>query len=154
MKQSAGLLIYRFRDDKLEVFLVHSGGPFWKNKDTAAWSVPKGEFDEDENPLQAAIREFREETGFEIPAGKPLALQPVKQSAYKTIHVWCIEGDCDPLAVCSNTFELEWPPQSGKMQTFPEVDKAGWFDLATAKVKLHKGQVAVIDQLVSALEFQ
>ncbi len=154
MKQSAGLLIYRFREDTLEVFLVHSGGPFWKNKDLAAWSVPKGEFEEDEDPLQAAMREFREETGFEVPEGEPLALKPVKQSSHKTIHVWCLEGDCDPSAICSNTFELEWPPQSGKMLTFPEVDKAGWFDLDTAKVKLHKGQVPVIDQLIIALGFQ
>jgi predicted NUDIX family NTP pyrophosphohydrolase len=151
MKQSAGLLVYRFRNDALEVFLVHSGGPFWKNKDTAAWSVPKGEFEEDESPLLAALREFREETGFAIPAGEPLALKPIRQSAHKTIQVWCLKGDFDPAAVCSNTFELEWPPHSGKMQSFPEVDKAGWFDLDTARVKLHKGQVPVLDQLVSAI---
>lgn len=154
MKKSAGLLIYRFREEQLEVFLVHSGGPFWKNKDTAAWSVPKGELEEDEEPLRAAMREFTEETGFAVPEGEPLALPALRQSAHKTIQVWCLKGDFDPSAICSNTFKLEWPPHSGQMLTFPEVDKAGWFDLDTAKVKLHKGQVPLIDQLVTALGFQ
>lgn len=151
MKQSAGLLIYRIRQDKAEVFLVHPGGPFWKNKDLAAWSIPKGEFAEDEQPLQAALREFREETGLDVPAGEPLPLQPLKQSNHKYVHAWYLKGDVDESAVQSNMFELEWPPRSGRMISVPEVDKAGWFTLDEAKLKLHKGQAPLIDRLISAI---
>jgi predicted NUDIX family NTP pyrophosphohydrolase len=151
MKQSAGLLLYRIREGSVEVFLVHPGGPYWTKKDSAGWSIPKGEFEEDEDPLQAALREFTEETGLDIPQGEPLPLKPVKQSGYKQVHAWYLRGDLDAAAINSNTFELEWPPKSGRKKIFPEVDKAGWFGLDEAKEKLHKGQVPIIDQLVDAL---
>jgi predicted NUDIX family NTP pyrophosphohydrolase len=151
MKQSAGLLIYRIRDGQVEVFLVHPGGPFWTKKDIAAWSIPKGEFEEDEDPLQAALREFGEETGLDVPPGEPLPLKPIKQSGYKQIHAWYLQGDVDADGVSSNTFELEWPPKSGKKKAFLEVDRAGWFGLDEAKEKIHKGQVQIIDQLVELI---
>lgn len=149
-RQSAGLLIYRRRPGGPEVFLVHPGGPFWRNKDEAAWSIPKGEFAPGEDALLAARRELREETGLDI-AGtfEPLGAQ--RQPGGKTVHVWAIEGDCDPAAVRSNLFSMEWPPRSGRLQEFPEVDCAGWFDLATARQKLHKGQVAFLDAVAARL---
>ncbi|MDX1697410.1 MAG: NUDIX domain-containing protein [Thiohalobacterales bacterium] len=152
MKHSAGLLIYREKSGHKEVFLVHPGGPYWTNRDIAAWSIPKGEFEEDEEPLHAARREFSEETGLEVPAGIPLPLEPVKQPSRKVVHAWYLEGNVDTRAVRSNLFEMEWPPGSGKMQEFPEVDKAEWYSLAEAKLKIHKGQVALIEQLEEALE--
>ncbi len=130
---------------------MHSGGPFWEGKDIAAWSIPKGEFEEDEDPLQAAIREFIEETSLEVPEGKPIRLTPVKQSAHKDVHAWVLKGDLDPAAIRSNTFEMEWPPGSGKQMLFPEVDKACWFSLNEARKKLHKGQVQLLDQLLDVL---
>jgi predicted NUDIX family NTP pyrophosphohydrolase len=146
---SAGLLLYR-RRATLEVFLVHPGGPFWAKKDAGAWSIPKGEFETGEDPLSAAIREFEEETGFPID-GEFTALVPVKQPSGKTIHAWMIEGDCDAVNVRSNRFSMEWPPKSGKMAEFPEVDRAAWFDLTEARVKLLPGQVPFLDQLVAAV---
>ena len=146
-RHSAGLLLYRVTPSGIEVFLVHSGGPFWMNKDTAAWSIPKGEFTAGEEPLACARREFLEETGQPVPAGALHPLQAVKQAGGKTVHAWCLEGTVDASAIRSNTFMLEWPPKSGKLREFPEVDKAAWFSLAEARVKLHKGQVALIDQL-------
>ncbi len=151
MKQSAGLLVYRIVRNELEIFLVHSGGPFWAKKDLAAWSIPKGEFEEGEDPLQAAVREFNEETGLAVPDGKPVPLRPVKQSGRKYVHAWYLKGDFDASAVQSNTFEMEWPPRSGKQMTFPEVDKAGWFRIAEAREKVYKGQIPIIEQLISAL---
>jgi predicted NUDIX family NTP pyrophosphohydrolase len=144
-RQSAGLLLYRRRGG-LEVFLVHPGGPFWAKKDAHAWSIPKGEFAPGEDPLGAAKREFAEETGL-TPAGTFAALSPLRQPGGKVVHAWAIEGDCDPDAVKSNTFTLEWPPRSGRTQEFPEIDRAAWFPLAAAREKIHKGQAALLDEL-------
>jgi predicted NUDIX family NTP pyrophosphohydrolase len=144
-KESAGLLLFRRRNG-LEVFLVHPGGPFWARKDEHAWSIPKGELDSGEDPLSAARREFAEETGLSAD-GDFIALAARKQSGGKVIHAFAIEGDCDPAVVKSNTFELEWPPRSGRRQEFPEVDRAAWFPLAAARTKIHKGQAPLIDEL-------
>jgi len=149
-KKSAGILMYRFREMKLQVFLVHPGGPFWSRKDKAAWSIPKGEFDDLEAPLEAAKREFQEETGMPV-TGDFINLGEVKQPGRKIIYVWAVEGDCDPAAIKSNTFEMQWPPKSGKYKSFPEVDRAGWFSLGEAREKLHKGQVVLVDRLAEAL---
>lgn len=146
-KRSAGLLLYRVRDDRLEVFLAHMGGPFWARKDEGAWSIVKGEYEDVEDPFAAARREFFEETGAEPPAGRTLELGEVRQASGKRVVAWAIEGDFDPASVRSNTFTLEWPPRSGQMREFPEVDRAEWFDTATARRKLVKAQVAFIDAL-------
>jgi len=146
MKQSAGILLYRFREGKLEVLLVHPGGPFWAKKEAGAWSIPKGEFAEGEDPLSAANREFHEETGFSV-SGKFIALPAVKQAGGKFVYAWAVEGDCDAAAVKSNTFSMEWPPRSGKRTEFPEVDRAGWFPLELAKDKILKGQMRLLDEL-------
>jgi predicted NUDIX family NTP pyrophosphohydrolase len=145
-KISAGLLLYRRRPGGPEVFLVHPGGPFWAKKDAGAWSIPKGEVDLGEDRLAAARREFQEETGVEI-AGDFRALDPVRQPGGKLVHAWAVEGDCDAAAIRSNSFEMEWPPRSGRQQAFPEVDRAAWLDLASARVKLTKGQLPLLDQL-------
>jgi predicted NUDIX family NTP pyrophosphohydrolase len=151
-KHSAGILMYRFREDSLEVFLVHPGGPFWAKKDEGVWSIPKGEFNIDnEDSLEAAKREFEEETGFAL-EGDFISLDTLKQSGMKIVHAWAIEGDCDAAKIKSNTFSMEWPPRSGKQQEFPEVDRAGWFDIETAKIKLLKGQRAFIDKLLEKLK--
>ena len=144
-KQSAGLLLFR-RNRELEVMLIHPGGPFWKNKDTGAWSIPKGEFAEDEDALKAAIRELKEETGFEI-AGEYIPLQPIRQKGGKLVHAWAVEKDMDPTKIKSNLFEIEWPPRSGKMKQFPEVDKAAWFKLKDAREKINQAQISFLDQL-------
>jgi len=149
-KKSAGILLYRFREGELQVFLVHPGGPFWARKDKAAWSIPKGEFDDLEAPLEAAKREFQEETGMPV-TGDFINLGEIKQPGRKIIYVWAVEGDCDPAAIKSNTFEMQWPPKSGKYKSFPEVDRAGWFSLGAAREKLHKGQVVLIDRLAEKL---
>ncbi|HMA85707.1 MAG TPA: NUDIX domain-containing protein [Desulfosalsimonadaceae bacterium] len=149
-KKSAGIFMYRFREMKLQVFLVHPGGPFWSRKDKAAWSIPKGEFDDLEAPLEAAKREFQEETGMPV-TGDFINLGEIKQPGRKIIYVWAVEGDCDPAAIKSNTFEMQWPPNSGKYKSFPEVDRAGWFSLGAAREKLHKGQVVLIDRLAEKL---
>ena len=149
-KQSVGILMYRRRGGALEVFLVHPGGPFWAKKEQHAWSIPKGEFAPGEDPLAAAKREFTEETGLTA-EGDFVALAPLKQPGGKTVHAWALEGDCDPAAIRSNSFTMEWPPRSGRMQEYPEVDRAAWFDLAAAREKLHKGQVELIDQLEALL---
>jgi predicted NUDIX family NTP pyrophosphohydrolase len=145
-KQSAGLLMYRRRRGELEVFLVHPGGPFWAKKDTGAWSLPKGEYRPGDDPLAAARREFREETGFSV-AGEFIPLTPLKQPSGKIIQAWAVEGDCDAGAIRSNTFTLEWPPRSGRQQEFPEVDRAAWFTLAAAREKIIKGQVGFLEEL-------
>lgn len=142
-KHSAGILMYRFRGGTVEVFLVHPGGPFWAKKDLAAWSIPKGEFSPDEEPLEAAKREFKEETGLSV-SGTFFSLETLKQPSGKIIHAWAVEGDCDASKIKSNTFSMGWPPKSGKQQEFPEIDKAGWFSPEIAKEKLHKGQVEII----------
>ncbi|MDQ2864184.1 MAG: NUDIX domain-containing protein [Bacteroidota bacterium] len=145
-KQSAGLLLYRKYKNSLEVFLVHPGGPFWKNKDAGSWSIPKGEFDENENPLQAAIREFLEETGKSV-SGRFMKLNSVKQKSGKTVFAWAVEKNLDASAIISNTFEIIWPPRSGKLQKFPEVDKASWFSINEAKTKINSAQVALLTEL-------
>lgn len=145
-KQSAGIVLFRRRDGQLQVFLVHPGGPFWARKDTGAWSIPKGEF-QDEEPLIAAVREFREETGFELTTGDVRALGSARQSGGKVVHAFAVEGDLDPAALSSNTFTMEWPPRSGREEEFPEVDRGGWFTLNEARTKLHKGQIALIERL-------
>jgi predicted NUDIX family NTP pyrophosphohydrolase len=145
-KISAGILLYRRRSGALEVFLVHPGGPFWAKKDDGAWSIPKGEVEGDEALLDAARREFREETGFDVD-GRFAPLSPVRQPGGKIVHAWAVAGDADPLALRSNRFPLEWPPRSGRMQEFPEIDRAAWFDLAAARLKLTRGQLPLLDAL-------
>jgi len=148
---SAGLLMYRHREGILKVFLVHPGGPYWAKKDLGSWSIPKGEFTPDEDPLEAARREFEEETGFPV-AGHFSPLTPIRQPSGKIVHAWAFEGDCDPSAIKSNTFSMEWPPRSGKYQEFPEVDRAEWFTIETAKDKILKGQVGFLDELQGMIE--
>lgn len=145
-KDSAGLLLYRFREAALQVFLVHPGGPFWAGKDLGAWSIPKGETEPAEDRLGRARQEFREETGLGID-GDFRPLKPVKQAGGKTVHAWAVEGDCDAAAIESNRFAMEWPPRSGRRQEFPEVDRAQWFDLATAREKINKAQIGLLDEL-------
>jgi predicted NUDIX family NTP pyrophosphohydrolase len=149
-KTSAGLLLYRRRSDDWEVFLVHPGGPFWAKKDLGAWSLPKGEFEEGEDPLQAAKREFTEETGFPID-GEFRPLEPVKQQGGKVVYAWAVEADCDASQIRSNSFSMEWPPKSGRMQKFPEVDRAQWFNIPEAQKRINAGQRGFLDQLVLAL---
>lgn len=145
-KTSAGLLLYRLRDE-LEVFLVHPGGPFWAKKDAGAWSIPKGELGEGEDPLQAAIREFTEETGFTV-SGDFHPLRPIRQAGGKVVHAWAVEGDCAPAELRSNSFSMIWPPKSGRMQEFPEVDRAAWFSLAEARARILAGQAGFLDELL------
>ncbi|HEY3115480.1 MAG TPA: NUDIX domain-containing protein [Chloroflexota bacterium] len=149
-KQSAGLLLYRVCEGEIEVFLVHPGGPFWAKKDLGAWSIPKGEFDDHEDGRDAARREFEEETGFTVP-GELMELGARRQAGGKVVHAWTVQGDCDPTGLISNTFPLEWPPKSGRIQQFPEVDRAGWFDLDSARTKLNPGQVGFLDDLPEVL---
>ena len=150
-KKSAGLLLYREVDGALEVFLVHPGGPFWARKDDGAWSIPKGEIEGDEDPLAAALRETAEETGFRIEGEGALALQPLKQSGGKVVQAWAVVADVDPTALVSNDFTTEWPPKSGRVQAFPEVDRGAWFSLEAARGKILKGQAGFLDQLEQAL---
>jgi predicted NUDIX family NTP pyrophosphohydrolase len=147
VKQSAGILLYRKNDNELEVFLVHPGGPFFKNKDLGAWSIPKGEFLDDEDALGAAKREFLEETGQSI-EGDFIPLNPVILKSGKKVYAWAVEGDIAHETIVSNLFEIEWPPKSGKKQSFPEIDSAGWFDVDTAKLKINGGQLGLIEGLV------
>ena len=147
---SAGILLYRRGEKGIEIFLVHMGGPFWARKDAGAWTFPKGEYGDDEDPLSAARREFREETGFEID-GDFLGLEPIKQSG-KTIRLWAVEGDCDASAIRSETFSMEWPRNSGRQHEFPEVDRAAWFSPDEAKLKLVRAQTGFVDQLLRAIE--
>ena len=149
-KTSAGLLPYRWRDGRPEVFLVHSGGPFWTKKDDAAWSVAKGEVEREESLLDAAHREFTEETGLTL-TGPFLPLNPVRQSGGKVVYVWAVEADLEPSAIRSNAFPLEWPPRSGQTVQFPEIDRAAWFGLAEARRKIHKGQLGLLEELGAAL---
>jgi predicted NUDIX family NTP pyrophosphohydrolase len=146
-KRSAGLLLYRLKDGRLEVFIAHMGGPFWARKDEGGWSIVKGEYEEHEDPFAAARREFLEETGREPPEGPALALGEVRQSSGKRITAWAIESDFDAAGIRSNTFTIEWPRGSGRQREFPEIDRAGWFDTETARRKLVKGQVPLIDTL-------
>jgi predicted NUDIX family NTP pyrophosphohydrolase len=149
---SAGLLLYSRRDAGIEVFLVHPGGPFWAKKDAGAWTIPKGLLAPDEDALACAWREFTEETGFAIDArGKEHALGVFRQPSGKRLHVWAIEGDCDPERLRSNSFEMEWPPKSGHAVQFPEVDKGGWFDQGTAVIKITRGQRPVLEKFYAEL---
>jgi predicted NUDIX family NTP pyrophosphohydrolase len=150
-KESAGIVLYRYRDSTLEIFLVHPGGPFWKNKDSGAWSIPKGEFDAREDPLQAARREFHEETGCSVD-GSFIDLGPVRQAGGKIVHAWAVEGDCEAESISSNSFTIEWPPRSGQRKEFPEVDRAGWFSLQLAREKILKGQLMLLDKLQRILK--
>ena len=145
-KQSAGILLFRKKDHQLEIFLIHPGGPFFKNKDIGAWSIPKSEFLDNEDTLAAAKREFFEETGLVVD-GDFIPLNPVKLKSGKKVYAWALEGDIDHENITSNLFELEWPPKSGKKQSFPEVDTAGWFNIEEARIKINKAQVAFIDEL-------
>lgn len=145
-KQSAGILLFRFKNKQPEIFLVHPGGPFFRNKDEGAWSIPKGEFTNGEEALDAAVREFEEETGLLL-TGEFIALDPITQKGGKKVYAWAVEGGIDHEKIISNTFEMEWPPRSGKKQIFPEVDKAAWFDVETAKLKINAAQVEFIESL-------
>lgn len=151
MKQSAGILLYRGQGQQLEVLLVHPGGPFWAKKDAHAWSIPKGEYTDAEDPWAAAQREFQEELGVAPPAGAPLDLGKIKQSN-KEVIAWALQGTLDPKQVVSSVFEMEWPPRSGTMQQFPEVDQAAWFSLAIAMAKIVKGQAILLERLAEALQ--
>jgi predicted NUDIX family NTP pyrophosphohydrolase len=150
-KKSAGLLMYRVSKMGAEVLLVHPGGPFWRNRDDGAWTIPKGEFTDAEEPLEAAKREFEEELGAKPPAGKYLRLKPIKQKGGKIVHAWAIEGDFDPATLNSNTFETEWPPRSGRTQSFPEVDRAEWFPPDVAKQKMLLAQAALVEELLTLI---
>jgi predicted NUDIX family NTP pyrophosphohydrolase len=149
-KKSAGILLYRYRHDELEVFLVHPGGPFWARKDAGAWSIPKGEFSDGEDALQAALREFTEETGFVV-AGAFRPLAPLRQPSGKWVHVWALAGDCDADGICSNTCSVEWPPRSGRFITIPEVDRAAWLTVPVAQEKILAGQREFLTQLQALL---
>ena len=149
-RQSAGILLYRKVNDQLQVFLIHPGGPFFAHNDNGSWSIPKGEFLDDENPLDAAKREFREETGQAID-GDFVPLAPIMQKGGKKVYAWAIEGDIDQETITSNTFEIEWPPRSGKTKTFPEVDRAGWFSVDEAKIKINTAQVGLMENLTQIL---
>ena len=146
-KKTAGILLYRIRDAGLEVFLVHPGGPFWMRKDDGAWSISKGEMEEGEDPLNAAKREFHEETGFSA-EGNFIPLTPLKQRGGKLVYAWALEGDCDAESIKSNTFSMEWPPRSGMRAEFPEVDRGAWFALERAKEKILKGQIGFLEELL------
>jgi predicted NUDIX family NTP pyrophosphohydrolase len=150
-KASAGLLMYRKRNAQLEALLVHLGGPFWKNKDRGAWFVPKGEINPGEDQLVAAQREFQEETGL-IPAGEFISLGSVKHKSGKTVTTWAFAGDCDPASLQSNTFEMEWPPKSGKRAQFPEIDRAEFFTIERAREKMHPAEFEFLNRLEKLLK--
>jgi predicted NUDIX family NTP pyrophosphohydrolase len=150
---SAGLLMYRIKDGVVEVLLAHPGGPYFQNKDDGAWSIPKGEPETDEDLLAAAQREFTEETGVQ-PVGPFAPLKPIQQKGGKIVHAWTFKGDCDPAALKSNTFTIEWPPKSGRQREFPEIDRAAFFDLATARKKIKAGQEALLDEFATIMENQ
>lgn len=154
MKQSAGILLYKFIDKTIYFLLVHPGGPFWKSKDLESWSIPKGEFTADEEPLPAAMREFKEETGFGLEAESEedfIVLEPVKLKSGKTVYAWALEFDIDVTLVKSNEFEMEWPPKSGSIKNFPEIDKAEWFQTSEALKKINPAQADFIIQIVSKI---
>jgi predicted NUDIX family NTP pyrophosphohydrolase len=152
-KLSAGLLVYRRGERGLEVLLVHPGGPYWAKKDDGAWSIPKGEYEPDEDPLQVALREFEEEIGKPPPdPASAVSLVELRQPSGKVVRAWAVEGDVDVAEVHSNTFEMEWPPRSGRTREFPEVDSAGWFGPDEARRKLLRGQLGFIDRLVELLD--
>ncbi|MBC7422246.1 MAG: NUDIX domain-containing protein [Ferruginibacter sp.] len=145
-KKSAGIILYRYQAAILQVLLVHPGGPFWAKKDVGVWSIPKGEFDETESPFDAALREVKEETGLLL-AGNFTALQPVKQKSGKLVYAWALQKDIDATQIKSNSFQMEWPPKSGKQQSFPEVNAAAWFSLEEAAEKILAGQLPLLQEL-------
>jgi len=149
-KQSAGILVYKRVAGRLLVFLAHPGGPFWAKKDLGAWSIPKGEFSDDEDPLAAARREFREETGQDV-TGEFVALTSCRQPSGKIVHAWAVEGDVDATKIASNDFEMEWPPRSGRTQRFPEVDRGAWFAIDAARERIQRGQAPLLDELAARL---
>jgi predicted NUDIX family NTP pyrophosphohydrolase len=150
-RKSAGILLFRLINNVLEVFLVHHGGPFWKGKETGTWTIPKGEYT-DEEPLQAAIREFNEETGIALVGNNFIPLTGIKQKAGKLVQAWALEGDLDASTIKSNTYRVEWPPKSGNWQSYPEVDKGGWFEIPEAKEKINLAQVALLDELTEIVK--
>jgi predicted NUDIX family NTP pyrophosphohydrolase len=150
LKRSAGLVMYRRRNAALEVFLVHPGGPFWAKKDVGVWSIPKGGYSKEEGPLEAAKREFEEETGF-IPKGNFIELGELKQPGGKVVSAWAFEGDADPQRLKSNTFMMEWPPRSGQQIKVPEVDRGCWYSVEEARSRLLSGQRAFLDRLLERL---
>jgi len=149
-KRSAGILVYRRREDALEVFLVHPGGPFWAKKDRGAWTIPKGEYTDEEQPLAAAIREFKEETGFEL-GGEFEELGTITQASGKVVSAWVCAGDVDPEKLTSNSCEMEWPPHSGRSMTIPEVDRGAWFSLDEARTRILSAQEPFLDRLAKLL---
>ena len=151
-KRSAGIVMYRHQAGALQVLLVHPGGPFWAKKEEGAWSIPKGEYDDPEDPLLAAKREFAEELGIAPPDAECRPLGDIKQSGGKIVTAFALAGDCDTAAINPGRFEMEWPPRSGRMQTFPEIDRAGWFSLADARVKILASQLPLIDRLETLLQ--
>lgn len=151
-KQSAGILLFKNKE-QLQFFLVHPGGPFWKNKDDGAWTIPKGEFTNVEDALAAAVREFQEETG-KFLSGNFIELKSIKQKAGKIVFAWAMEGDINADEIVSNTFEIEWPPKSGRQQSFPEIDKAAWFTKEEAIKKINPSQIAFIDELISLISMK
>lgn len=150
--RSAGLLLFRERDGRLEVLIAHMGGPYWSGKDERAWSIPKGAVEAGEDALAAARREFAEELGSAPPDGPLVALGEIRQASGKRVVAWAVRGDLDAGAISSIEFEVEWPPRSGRLRRYPEVDRAAWVDVETARRKLVKGQVPLLDRLVAALE--
>jgi predicted NUDIX family NTP pyrophosphohydrolase len=150
---SAGILLFKWVDGSIRIFLVHPGGPFYVKKDIGAWSIPKGEFSANEDALVAAIREFHEETGFII-NGNFITLNPVNQSKHKTVYAYAAEGEIDSKNIHSNTFKLEWPPKSGRIQEYPEIDEGEWFTVDEAKQKILKGQISFIDQLLDLVKIK
>ena len=154
IKQSAGLLLYRLKNKIPEFFLVHPGGPYWAKKEISAWSIPKGELGPTEHPLEAAIREMKEETGIslDIPVENFIPLSPVKQNPGKTIYAWALQSDIEPSPIRSNVFEMEWPPRSGKKKQFPEIDKADWFNFAEARKRIVIGQVPLLEEINQRLK--
>jgi predicted NUDIX family NTP pyrophosphohydrolase len=148
---SAGILLFRTNDRGIEVLLVHPGGPFWRRKDLGAWTIPKGEVQPGEDLLDAARREYHEETGWPV-EGEVISLGQVRQASRKVVHAWAVEGEFDPAAINSNTFEMEWPPRSGKMTTFPEADRAAWFGIAEARRRILPAQSPLLDALLLHLQ--
>jgi predicted NUDIX family NTP pyrophosphohydrolase len=150
-RQSAGILLHRRRNGAPEVMLVHPGGPLWSKKDDGAWSIPKGEFEPGESAEAVAQREFREETGCDVPDGERVPLAPCRQKGGKLVLAFAVAGDCDAGAVRSNSFSMEWPPRSGRRQEFPEVDRAGWFGVDEARRKIMPGQAPLLEELARLL---
>ncbi|MES3018744.1 MAG: NUDIX domain-containing protein [Bacteroidota bacterium] len=150
-KRSAGIILYRTNKNTLEVLLAHPGGPFYKNKDLGVWSIPKGEFEQSENPKDAAIREFKEELGADV-SGKMIELTPIVQKSGKEVLAWAVQGDFNPEDMVSNTFPMEWPPKSGKIQEFVEVDRVEWLSIDEAREKIISGQIPLLDELIKLID--